>query len=163
LERVDLTALQVAVYRRLPRRLRRPAVRLATPSFTVGAVALVTMDGSQLLLVRTSYRTGWVPPGGFVDRGEEPLQTLRREMREELGLDLEFAPWHRVSFDTRRRGIGFLSVAVAPPGTVGVPQSPEVLEARWFPLDALPPLSHDYREGLDPADLDAVRSAGLRR
>ncbi|MGZ6827172.1 MAG: NUDIX hydrolase [Mycobacteriales bacterium] len=156
---MDLTPLQVAVYRRLPRRLRGPAVRLATPSFTAGAVALVTLDGTQLLLVRASYRSGWVPPGGFLDRGEHPLQTLRREMEEELGLQLEFAPWHRVAFDAGRRTIGFVSVAVAPSGAEPRPRSAEILEARWWPLDDLPPLSPDYRERLLPEDLDAVRRA----
>lgn len=156
---MDLTSLQVAVYRRLPRPMRGPAVRLATPSFTVGAVALVTLDGTQLLLVRSSYRSGWVPPGGFLDRGEQPLQTLRREMDEELGLALDFAPWHRVSFDAGRRMIGFVSVAVAPPGTDPRPRSAEIVEARWWPLDGLPPLSPDYREGLLPEDHDAVRRA----
>ncbi len=162
-EGVDLTSLQVTVYRRLPRRLQRRAVRLATPNFTVGAIGLITVDGSQVLLVRPSYRDGWVPPGGFLARREHPVEALEREVEEELGLRLTFAPWHRVAFDARRQGVGFVSVAVVPEGTVATPHGPEILEAGWFPVDALPPMSNDFFEGMPPEDLEALRQAGVRQ
>ena len=159
---MDLSALKVRVYRRLPGFLQRFAVRLVTPNFTVGVVGLITIDGSQVLLVRPSYRDGWVPPGGFLNRGEQPVPALEREVREELGLQLSFAPWHRVAFDARRQGVAFVSVAVVPQGTVAIPRSPEILEAEWFPLAELPPLPHDFYEGMPAEDLEAVRKAGLR-
>jgi ADP-ribose pyrophosphatase YjhB (NUDIX family) len=157
---VQLTALKVRAYRLLPPRLQRRAVRLATPNFTVGAIGLVTVDGTQVLLVRPSYRSGWVPPGGFVDRGEEPIATLDRELAEELGLHLSFAPWHRVAFHAGRQSVAFISVAVMPVAVAVTPRSPEVLEARWFPVDALPSMAPDFFEGIHPEDLAAVRAAG---
>jgi ADP-ribose pyrophosphatase YjhB (NUDIX family) len=158
---VDLTALKVKVYRRLPRWLQRRAVRLATPNFTVGAIGLITVDGSQVLLVQPSYRNGWVPPGGFLARGEGPIEAVEREVREEIGLELTFAPWHRVHFDVRRQGVAFVSVAVVPDGTVVVPRSPEIRKVDWFPLDNLPPMPNDFYEGMPPEDLEALRQAGL--
>ena len=160
---MDLTSLKVTVYRRLPRRLQRRAVRLATPNFTLGAIGLITVDGNQVLLVRPSYRDGWVPPGGFLARREHPVEALEREVEEELGLRLTFAPWHRVAFDARRQGVAFVSVAVVPAGTVVVPRSPEILEVGWFPLDDLPPMPNDFYEGMPPEDLEALRQAALRR
>ena len=53
------------------------------------AYALIVHDG-QILLTRISRRghhTGhWTLPGGGVDHGEHPLETVRREVYEETGL-----------------------------------------------------------------------------
>lgn len=50
-----------------------------------GALVAVHV-GAALLLVRTSYRTGWTFPGGGVRRGEAPEAAARRELAEEIGL-----------------------------------------------------------------------------
>lgn len=157
---MGLVAWKVAVYKRLPRPLQLRAVRLATPNFTVGAIGLVTDDGARLLLVRPAYRDGWLPPGGFLARGETPVQALQREVREELGLTMEFAEPHRVYFDLRRQGVTFISVGVVPVGTQGRIRSAELDEVGWFALDALPRLPNDFHEGLPEEDLEAVRRAG---
>jgi ADP-ribose pyrophosphatase YjhB (NUDIX family) len=155
-----LERLQVAVYRRLPGRLQVLAARHATPNFTVGAIALITTDGSNLLLVRPTYRRGWLPPGGFVDKGEQPLDTLRREIEEELGVRMDFAPHHRVALDVRRQGVTFVSVGIAPVGADFTVRTRELEGVEWFPLDGLPPLPNDFFEGLPDEDLEAIRAIG---
>lgn len=67
-----------------------------------GVRGLVLDDDDRVLLVRmVEPRTGeqwWVTPGGGVDAGEEPARALRRELREETGLDeFELGPlvWTR--------------------------------------------------------------------
>ncbi|MCU1595399.1 MAG: hydrolase [Frankiales bacterium] len=157
---MDLTVLKVRVYRSLPTRLQQLAVRVVTPNFSVGVIGLITVDGSQVLLVKPSYRSGWVPPGGFVDRGEEPLEAMSREMQEELGLDVTFEPWHRVAFHSRRQGVAFISVAKLAEQRNVEPRSAEILEARWFPVDDLPPMPLDFFEGMPPEDLEALRRLG---
>lgn len=159
---MDLQALKLAAYRRLPRAMQVLAVRLGTPNFTVGTIGLITRDGTSVLLVRPSYRNGWLPPGGFIDKGELPVAALTREIEEELGVRMSFQPTHRVAFDLRRRGITFISAGVAPPGAEFVVRSPELLEVAWFPLDALPPLPNDFFEGMPEEDLDAMREIAQR-
>jgi len=54
---------------------------------THGTAVALWHEG-RVLLVRTSYRHCYSLPGGFVRRGEPPEQAARRELREEIGLDL---------------------------------------------------------------------------
>jgi phosphoglycolate phosphatase len=57
------------------------------PVITVGAI-IERADG-KLLLVRThKWRGRWGLPGGKVDRGETLEDALRRELREETGLEI---------------------------------------------------------------------------
>jgi ADP-ribose pyrophosphatase YjhB (NUDIX family) len=156
---MSFEALQVALYRLLPRALGQRAVRLATPNFTVGALGLITNDGTHLLMVRPTYRDGWMPPGGLLQRGETPAEAVVREVREELGVEVEFAPYHRVSIDVDRQVVTFVSVGVVPEGTAFVPQTPELSDACWFSVDALPPMPSDFTEGVPAEDLAAVRAA----
>jgi 8-oxo-dGTP pyrophosphatase MutT (NUDIX family) len=59
--------------------VRRPATHGA-------GVAL--WHGDKVLLIHTSYRNCYALPGGFVQRGEPSEQAARRELREEVGVDL---------------------------------------------------------------------------
>src|SRR5215472_15486250 len=51
------------------------------------AGALFTDAGGRVLLVRPTYKPGWDIPGGYMEHGETPLETCRREVREELGIE----------------------------------------------------------------------------
>jgi ADP-ribose pyrophosphatase YjhB (NUDIX family) len=44
--------------------------------------------GDDLLLIRNSYRSGYTVPSGNLDRGETPRQAARRELAEEVGLEV---------------------------------------------------------------------------
>lgn len=50
------------------------------------AAALLLNERQQLLLVRKRGTTAFMQPGGKVDRDEQPLDALVRELNEELGL-----------------------------------------------------------------------------
>lgn len=159
---MSLEALKVAAYKRLPAALKVLVARWLTPNFTVGVVGLITRDGSSLLLVKPSYRRGWMPPGGFIARGESPTEALTREVVEELGVAMTFAEPHRVALDVARQGVSFVSLGVAPPGADFSVCSPELEDVGWFALDALPPLSQEFTEGVPEEDLEAVRAVARR-
>lgn len=49
---------------------------------------LVAYHHGRLLIVKPTYRDGWLLPGGVVEAGESPATGCIRETREELGLVL---------------------------------------------------------------------------
>ncbi len=49
----------------------------------------VALDGKYLLLVDHKNARLWLPTGGHVEPNENPRMTVVRELREELGLDVE--------------------------------------------------------------------------
>ena len=78
--------------------LRRPR--------TSGAHLFMWHQG-RVLLLRTSYRSGWTTPGGAIKQGESPVDAAIREAREEIGLvltatDLHLADVVEHSLDYRR-------------------------------------------------------------
>lgn len=68
----------------------------------VAAAVLLREDGSFLLAQRPSrtvYAGYWEFPGGKVEPGEAPVDALRREIHEELGIEVDRAdPWLTQTF-----------------------------------------------------------------
>lgn len=117
-----------------------PRSRSARP---LASFAAIFNTAGEVLLVRLSYDQGqWALPGGNIDPGESPADAVVREVREETGLeaaveDLYAVYWRR---DIDGTQFGFRCRVT---GGVLTPDGREILEARYFPLDALPrPISN---------------------
>jgi len=57
----------------------------------VGVGGFIHREG-KVLLIRRKFdpnKGRWAPPGGLLEVGEDPEQAARREVREELGLEVE--------------------------------------------------------------------------
>jgi len=97
-------------------------------------------DGGRVLLVRHTYGDrGWDLPGGSIKRRELPVQAARREMQEELGIEIEiWIPLGRVlssMHDGRETMHCFQAELEDPEITI---EPGELSAAKWFPRRALP-------------------------
>jgi 8-oxo-dGTP pyrophosphatase MutT (NUDIX family) len=58
------------------------------PLIMVGAALLVLNQQPQLLLIKRTDNGLWGIPGGAMELGESPEDTVRRETKEELGIEI---------------------------------------------------------------------------
>jgi 8-oxo-dGTP diphosphatase len=58
----------------------------------VSVDAIIRDEAGRILIVDPTYKPGWDTPGGMSEANESPEATARRELREELGLDLAVGP-----------------------------------------------------------------------
>jgi 8-oxo-dGTP pyrophosphatase MutT (NUDIX family) len=107
---------------------------------TRGVKCVLTRDG-QILLVRHTYGDGerWDLPGGGIKRREEPGRAARREIREELGIDVQ--DWAMLGelfarIDGRRDQLWCFSSEIGD-RPVEIDRA-EIAEAAWFPRGRLP-------------------------
>lgn len=62
------------------------------------ASAAMIFESNRLLIVKTSYKEGWVLPGGGVDSDEGLYAACVREVREEVGLTVTSATFGGTAF-----------------------------------------------------------------
>jgi ADP-ribose pyrophosphatase YjhB (NUDIX family) len=144
-----LKELTGAVWRRAPRFVRRAGVWLTQPRFTVTAGAVICDERGRVLLLGHVLRggSGWGIPGGFIHPGEQPDEAIRREMREETGLELEQVELAFVRTLKIARQVEIIFRASMPNGALDDrAESFEIDRAEWFAPDALPAgLTSDQR------------------
>ena len=134
-----------AVWRHLPGIVRRRVTRVGQRRFTVTAGVMIFDDQGRILLLDHAFRpdSGWGIPGGFLGRGEQPEEALRRELREEVGLELKSVNLAFVRTFTHRQ---VELIFHCQPNGDAHPRGLEVKTAAWFSIDALPEeLSADQR------------------
>jgi 8-oxo-dGTP diphosphatase len=91
---------------------------------------------------RDPFAGSWDLPGGFLEEGEPPLDCVRRELREEAGIDLTdvrlLGIWMD-SYEYKRRLVATLNIyytARVADGTLE--PGDDVAELRWFAPDEVP-------------------------
>jgi 8-oxo-dGTP diphosphatase len=149
-----LKDLLAKVWRGSPAGVRRLGVWLAEPRFTVTAGAVVVDGEGSVLLLKHAFRkgSGWGIPGGFMEKGEQPEEAIRRELREEAGLEVEDARLVAVRTIRGAQQVEILFLARARDSADARAASAEVSAVGWFGRDALPPeLSKDQRRLIDLA------------
>ena len=152
-----LTTIMGSIWRHLPGAIRRRLVRLGQRRFTVTVGALIFDDQQRILLLDHVFRpdSGWGIPGGFIDKNENPEAALRRELQEEIAVEVEEAQllFTRTLGRPKQIEIYFRARISGTP----IPSSFEIKHAEWFAVDQLPPeLSKDQQRLIQRA----VKSMG---
>jgi 8-oxo-dGTP diphosphatase len=110
------------------------------------ANAIVVDDEGRVLLARRARdpaRGRWDLPGGFVEEGEHPLETLERELREETGLEIEADGFVGMWMDSYGDGDDAQTTLglfwSARPVAGALEPADDVTELAWFDPAQLPP------------------------
>jgi mutator protein MutT len=113
-------------------------MRLSNDQFAVTAGAIITDNRGRVLLLKHRFRpgTGWGIPGGFMAEGEQPEDAVRRELREEVGLEVEKVELFttRAFKVPRQVEIVFTAQAIGDTSELSF----EIQKAAWFILNELP-------------------------
>src|SRR5437667_6897856 len=104
------------------------------------AGGLLHDGGGRVLLIRhvagSGWGDAWVTPGGRLEEGETTVDGLRREVREEVGLDVLGPVLTRILQQTFSDGTrvrhGYFAQFVARASSPVARPGPDVREARWF-------------------------------
>jgi 8-oxo-dGTP diphosphatase len=110
----------------------------------LGAATVVVDDSGRVLLVKHSYgELNWELPGGGGEAGESAEETARREMREEVGVELLAMRLASVYWDPQSEARHFVFRARTA-GTPRVADPSEITEVGLFTPDALPRPISDF-------------------
>jgi 8-oxo-dGTP diphosphatase len=80
-------------------------VHAELPAIPAAAGALIFDRAGRLLVLKPTYKAGWMIPGGVMEAdGESPWDACRREVREECGLEVREGRLACVDFRPFRPG-----------------------------------------------------------
>lgn len=120
------------------------------PAVTADNVVFCVDGGrTSVLLVERGgepFKGYWALPGGFLNPDESAEQAARRELEEETGLKVEhleqLGAYSEPGRDPREWVITIAHIALVKKQEVK--GSDDAADARWFPVDSVPPLAFDH-------------------
>ena len=99
-------------------------------------LAIITREKDHAILLVKHPERGWELPGGHLEEGENPLQCLEREVKEETGLNLSVISWNKGYYE--RGYVGWMQA----PSTITEfdYDDPNVVDVDWWKDD--PVMNH---------------------
>jgi 8-oxo-dGTP diphosphatase len=140
------------------------------PKKPIGAAAIIFNSKKELLIVKPSYREGWLVPGGTVDALESPDMACIREIKEEVGLDIQSVKFLGVYHMTGKTAEGMAYDSMQFMFYVGiltdeqvksiVLQEKELVEYRFLPMNEAVELLADKLDKRINRALEALEKGG---
>lgn len=120
------------------------------PSVATDAVILSLHRGVlSVLLAKRGDGRGWALPGGFIQEGESLDDCVRRELKEEAGIEVpylqHYGNYSDPARDPRGQIISVAYVAIHPSGKLKLRADTDVVDVGWFDVADLPELAFDHR------------------
>ena len=130
----------------IPKKLRGPILWLGNNKYIIGTAALIRNARGEVLLFKHTYRTdcAWGFPGGYLKRREDPQAAMAREIFEESGFKIRVIQPLENILSPQMARLELLFEAELLDERSFIP-SHEVVEARFFPLDALPEILPEHQ------------------
>ena len=110
------------------------------PSVATDAVILsLRNDTLAVVLGKRSDGKGWALPGGFIQEGESLDDCVKRELKEEAGIEVpfltQFKNYSDPQRDDRHQTISVAYLAVHPSGKLRLKADTDVTDVGWFDVD----------------------------
>lgn len=143
------------LWRRLPPSLRWWTLHRSNDRFLIGVLGMVVDSEDRVLLLEHRFRVPWRwgLPGGFVRRGESLEASLRRELMEEIGLevDVEAEPFDvELTVRSGHLSATFLARPRQLPSELRIQDKAEILDGEFFGPGDIP-------NGLYPRHAQLIR------
>jgi 8-oxo-dGTP diphosphatase len=126
----------------------------------VGGGVLILNNQNETLLLKRGKKSKnevgfWNKPGGAVDYGEKIIDAMRREVKEEIGVDVKIFGYllhsdHIIKKD-KQHWVGFNLLGRIKSGTPKIMETQKHEEMLWFNLDKLP-------KKLSPPTKEAIKN-----
>lgn len=106
------------------------------PSFTIGVFAIITDSENRVLVCQRHDYDLWNLPGGGMEQGESPWEAIKREVKEEIGVEVAVHRLVGIYSKPDKNEIVFVFTCSISNGTPSL--SDEVKEINYFTLEELP-------------------------
>ncbi|MEM9547768.1 MAG: NUDIX domain-containing protein [Bacteroidota bacterium] len=118
-----------------------------------------------ILLIQQKYgvfKDFWSLPGGFVIEGETLSEAVKRELKEEAGITVNYMEQlytfgDNVNRDPRGQVISVAYFALVNPSRFNLNASTDAKDARWFSIREMPQLAYDHT-GIIKKALDRLKT-----
>lgn len=115
-------------------------------------------EGVSVLLIKRKYepfKQSWALPGGLVHNDESLEAAVRRELKEEAGIDVQYLEqlysFGKPDRDPRNRVISVAYYAVVRPKDFQLSAQTDAEDVAWYTITKLPKLAFDHKQILEHA------------